>query len=82
MGALREHRIYAALGGDPPAEHEPLIERAGIQLLIAVDYRGRERGIIPHREVQIEAVFLPVLLDPLLVKPVHRVLGVAVEPEL
>ena len=77
----RKHRVNAALSGNPSAKHKSFIKRARIHSFVSAYYRGRKRGVVLHREVQIKAVFFTVVFYPLLVKPMHRMLGIAVEPE-
>ena len=82
MLCLRKHRINTALSRNPFAENEPFVECARIKPFIAADYRRSQRGIVFHREMEIETVFFIAFFNPFLVKPMHRMLRIAVEPQL
>ena len=81
MNRARKERIDKPLRRDPFAQHEAVIERAAVKALVSALYRGRERRIVIHGEVKIQTVFLSALFYPLLVEPVQRRVGIAVEPQ-
>ena len=82
MDRARKERIDKPLRRDPFAQNEAVIERAAVKAFVSALYRGRKRRVIVHGEMEIQAVFLRALFYPLLVEPVQRSIGVAVEPQL
>ena len=76
-----EEVIHPALSRHPLAQHEAAVEHAGVQPRIAAADIGRQRGVVLHRKVEVQAVPLRRVADPLRVEPVVRPLGVAVEPQ-
>ena len=81
MNRARKERVDKSLRRDPFAQNEAVIERAAVKALVSALYRGGERRIVVHGEVEIQTVFLSALFYPLLVEPVQRRVGVAVEPQ-
>ena len=75
-------RIDNALRGDPLALDEALVEGSAVQVLVALLYLVREGGVVVEGEVQVEGALLGGLLNPLLIEPMLREFGVAVEPKL
>ena len=58
MNRARKERIDKPLRRDPFAQNEAVIERAAVKALVSALYRGRERRIVVHGEVEIQAIFL------------------------
>ena len=75
-----EHRIYKAVRRNPFSLYESFIKSAGIKIFIAADHLRRKRGIILHSKMEIKHILLLFFQNPLVIKPVKRVLGIAVEP--
>ena len=81
MELFGEHRIDEPLCGGPDAFDIPVMEYAGIESFVASADRRCQRGIVAHRKVQIERMFLIRLPDPLLIEPIRRLRRIAGEPE-
>ena len=78
--ALVEEIVYPPLGGHPLPQHKPPVEGAAEAARVPLPHLGRQRRVILHGEVEVERPPLLRLQNPLLVKPVLRVLRVAGEP--
>ena len=78
---IRHKRIDRAVNRNPFSAHKALVKRSRIKAFVPALHLFGERGIVVHRKMQIERVFLLRLFDPLAVEPVLGVLGVTVEPE-
>ena len=73
--------VHQALRGGPFPQNKPPVEGAAVVGLIPPDDPGGEGWVVLHSEVQVQCAPLLRLQDPLLIKPVLRPLGVAVEPQ-
>ena len=82
MNFLVEHRINNALSRNPFALDKSFVESTRVKAFVASDNLLGQRRIVTHCEVKIKAVLLFCLENPFTVEPVHRMLRVAVEPQL
>ena len=80
--ALIEEVVHSPLRSHPLSQHESPVKIPAEHPAIAPYHLRRQSRIVLHQKVQIQRPPLPGPLNPLPVKPVGGIFGVAVKPQL